>query len=109
MAGWEVDDRFVPEAELDDLIRSASVVLIPYRRFFQSGVAVRCLETGTPFVGPSDSSLSDLLSERLDLLAESSSADWIRAIRAALGVSEHEMTSISAQARGRAAHEWAAM
>ncbi|WP_144411222.1 glycosyltransferase family protein [Curtobacterium sp. MR_MD2014] len=109
VAGWEVDDRFVPEAELDDLIRSASVVLIPYRRFFQSGVAVRCLETGTPFVGPSDSSLSDLLSERLDLLAESSSADWIRAIRAALGVSEHEMTSISAQARGRAAHEWAAM
>lgn len=109
VTGWEVDNRFVPEAELDDLMRSASVVLIPYRRFFQSGVAVRCLETGTPFVGPSDSSLSDLLSERPDLLAESSSADWLRAIRAAIDVSEHEMASISALARCRAAREWAAL
>ncbi|MCL9664418.1 hypothetical protein L2091_04150 [Curtobacterium albidum] len=109
VVGWDVDNRFVPESELDDLIRSASVVLIPYRRFFQSGVAVRCVEIGTPVVGPSGSSLSDLLGTRADLLAESTPTDWRRAIRAAIEISEHDMISISDQARSRAACEWAAM
>ncbi|MFD0924691.1 glycosyltransferase [Williamsia deligens] len=80
VTGWEVEDTFVSESEVDDLLLSASVVLIPYRKFFQSGVAVRCLELGVPFVGPDETSLMDLTGSDSQLLA-GSRADWLRAVR----------------------------
>lgn len=49
--GWDVDDRFVNETELDDLLGRAWAFLLPYRGYFQSGVAVRALENGTPTIG----------------------------------------------------------
>jgi hypothetical protein len=50
--GWSVDARFVPEAEFEALIAEAGVIVIPYRHFFQSGVAVRALERAVPVVLP---------------------------------------------------------
>ena len=94
--GWEVDDRFVPEDELDNLIKTASVVLIPYRRFFQSGIAVRCLELGTPVVGPRHSSLRELLRRNPALLADTEPEDWTRAVESALQLSSDEMARIGA-------------
>jgi len=61
--GWDVDDRFVSEDELDDLLGSAWALLLPYREYFQSGVAVRALENGTPTVGEATPFLADLLPE----------------------------------------------
>lgn len=58
--GWTTDARFVPEAEMDRLILTSSSVVIPYSRFYQSGIAIRALELGCPVVGPSDSSLADI-------------------------------------------------
>lgn len=49
--GWQVDAGFVPEDDLDELLGSAWVLLLPYRTYFQSGVAVRALENGTPTLG----------------------------------------------------------
>jgi len=105
--GWHVDDRFVPEDELDDLIRSASVVLIPYRRFFQSGIAVRCLELGTPVVGPRNSSLRELLAAHEGLLASERSEDWTRAAAAAIDLSAEELHELSRSARTLAEKLWA--
>ncbi|PZF62868.1 hypothetical protein DEJ33_15295 [Curtobacterium sp. MCPF17_047] len=104
--GWHVDDRFVPEDELDDLIRSASVVLIPYRRFFQSGIAVRCLELGTPVVGPRNSSLRELLATHEELLAGERSQDWARATTAAIDLSADELRELSRVARDQAKELW---
>lgn len=61
--GWEVDDRFVPESEMDDVLASAWVFLLAYHNYFQSGVAVRALENGTPTVGESTEFLIDLLGQ----------------------------------------------
>lgn len=58
--GWKVDARFVTELELDHLVRTSDVIVIPYKRFYQSGIAIRALEAGTPIVGRAATSLADL-------------------------------------------------
>jgi len=108
LEGWQVDDRFVPEDELDRLIRSASVVLIPYRRFFQSGIAVRCLELGTPVVGPKNSSLRELLTTHDYLLAGQSREDWSRAVEIASEMSTSEVEKLSRSAWSSSLERWAA-
>ncbi|MFB0833900.1 hypothetical protein ACX8Z9_03115 [Arthrobacter halodurans] len=98
VAGWRVDERFVDEAELDALIRGADTVVIPYERFFQSGIAVRCLELGTPFVGPGGSHLEDLLGAGSPLLV-GDGWTWDDAVRHALRAGRGEIV-----AAGRAYH-----
>jgi hypothetical protein len=79
---WDVKDGFLSEAEFSAEIESASVVLIPYRRFFQSGVAVRCIEIGIPFIGPKGSSLDELVSVDSVMLQDIDDRDaWVRAIQ----------------------------
>lgn len=58
--GWEVESRFLSEAELDAAIDDAAVVLIPYRNYFQSGIAIRALERGTLSVSPENSFARDV-------------------------------------------------
>jgi hypothetical protein len=58
--GWEVDSRFLGESELDSAIDGAAVVLIPYRNYFQSGIAIRALERGTISVSPENSFARDV-------------------------------------------------
>ncbi|MBG6060162.1 hypothetical protein RCH16_003637 [Cryobacterium sp. MP_M5] len=86
--GWSVVSDFVPEAELDALIDSSDIVLIPYRRFYQSGIGIRCIERGTPVVGPGGTSLADIFGMTSRLLVNDSSglaSAWWRAIEYALG------------------------
>ena len=80
--GWDVDDRFVPEDELDDLLGAAWALLLPYREYFQSGVAVRALENGTPTVGESTSFLDDLqpAHERLRVPVGACAEAWLEAL-----------------------------
>ncbi|WP_241549102.1 hypothetical protein [Gordonia alkanivorans] len=49
--GWKVVDDFVPESRLAKEIDAASVVLLPYTRYYQSGIALRALEQGRATVG----------------------------------------------------------
>jgi hypothetical protein len=81
LQGWEVRSEFVSEQEFDALVDSSSVILIPYREFFQSGVALRALERNCPVVGPADSSLGELLGPDSQWLVRD--GDWLRAISAA--------------------------
>jgi hypothetical protein len=94
VAGWEVSSRFVPEDEFDALVDSANVVVIPYRRFFQSGVALRALERSTPFVGPRGSSLAELVGAESPWLVDDDR--WLPAVRAAIadgGAVAHEVAA----------------
>lgn len=104
--GWEVHSGFVPEQEMDELIASSSVVLIPYRRFYQSGVAMRCLENGTPVVGPRDSNLSDLLGKHSPLLVSNDPHDWARAVGSAIEEVESTTEARAMSWRKRALDEW---
>jgi hypothetical protein len=61
--GWHLTDRFISEAEFDKATLESSVVVIPYSDFFQSGVAVRCLENLTPVLGPDHEFLRQLFGD----------------------------------------------
>ena len=51
IAGWDVDSDFLPEETLKLEIESAAALLLPYSYYFQSGVAVRAIESSLPVVG----------------------------------------------------------
>lgn len=108
--GWTVRDAFVPEAELDALIASASAVLIPYRRFYQSDIAIRAVGSGTPFVGPACDALTELYGPDSDLLVQDPSAvgEWAAAIRRAAVADRHRLRRRGHELVARAATAWAA-
>lgn len=88
IAGWSVTEGFLSEADMTAAVLSSDVVVVPYSRFFQSGIAIRALEHGIPVVGPRESSLKDLLGEHSSFLVssharEQSGAPWVTAIREA--------------------------
>jgi glycosyltransferase involved in cell wall biosynthesis len=81
---WEVHDRFVTETELDSLLASAAAVVIPYRRYYQSGIAIRALELGTTPIGEENSFLGSLLGSSSMQLREGADAeDYLSAILSA--------------------------
>lgn len=107
--GWDVVDRFVEEDEFDALVRSSGAVVIPYVRFFQSGVAIRCLEWSVPVVGSGSSSLADLLGEDSSWLSHG--ASWTAAVEAAARAPLSEVTRISMRVYDdtlRRWHDWLA-
>lgn len=84
--GWEVQDRFVEEVELDEAISCATAVLIPYQRYWQSGIAARALEEGTPVVGRPTEFLSRLFGSQYEGRVEEDTIEgWLRAIEAVAG------------------------
>ncbi|KQQ00911.1 MULTISPECIES: hypothetical protein [unclassified Rathayibacter] len=105
VAGWSVDARFVPEAELEDLLRTSSAIVIPYRNFFQSGIAVRALEAGTPVVGPRDSSLVEMLGRTSPFLVDPGER-WSPAVRAAVGAERASVLSLARTWRLTAVEAW---
>lgn len=85
--GWTRIDGFVEEDVLEEEIDNASVVLVPYAKYFQSGIAVRAVERGTPVVGSSSPFLSQLLSTSADSLVDADAPPeaWARAVLLAAG------------------------
>ena len=85
VAGWSVESRFADESEMDGLIQSSVAVVVPYRRFYQSGIGIRCLEQGTALVAPAQDFLVDILGEGAAGLVEGDArANWIDGVRRAI-------------------------
>jgi hypothetical protein len=108
IAGWEVDDRFLPESELDQQIGGSAAVLIPYSHFYQSGIAVRALELGVPVVGPRHPFLIDLFGDQWPGLISTGqgAAAWADGL-ALVTRSSAGLTTRSAAFRDRCEREWA--
>ncbi len=87
--GWDVDARFVSEDELDSNLGSAEIVLLPYRRYFQSGITIRALERGTLTVGPRTSFAESVFGVDSPLLVDpiAGAHAWLEAISSATGQS----------------------
>lgn len=113
VTGWKVDARFVAESELDMLISSSSAVLIPYKRFYQSGIAIRALENGTPVVGRAGTSLDALYGADSKLLVREGSdgdtgdvAAWVAAVKYATSVGAFEAVEAGRQHFNDVAADW---
>lgn len=106
--GWDVEDRFVAESELDDLLGRAWVFLLPYTSYFQSGIAVRALENGTPTVGESTDFLRGLLgSGHPGLVPVGSGADgYETALAAVVSSGTLETHSVFTDYRERSHASW---
>lgn len=76
--GWAVQDRFVSETELTAAIASSACVLLPYARYFQSDIAMRCLELGVPVVGFRHPFLTSLYGE--DWPGAVDGGNWMEAV-----------------------------
>jgi hypothetical protein len=102
--GWNVVNRFITEQEFDHYLRVSTVIVIPYLRFFQSGVAIRSLEVGTPVVGPCISSLTNLLGEESSWLITGDT--WLPAVEAAINSDPEYVYGVSLNAYHRALQQW---
>lgn len=104
--GWSVRDEYIPEEELAQLVVDSDVVLVPYRRFYQSGIAIRCLEVGTPVVGPKGTSMDALLGADSKLLAGEA---WVPPIEFAVSGDGVRAAAHAAEAAySRAISDWRA-
>ncbi|WP_156162335.1 hypothetical protein [Demequina iriomotensis] len=110
LAGWEVENRFVPESELDELLASASAVVLPYSHYFQSGIAVRALENGTLTVGRRTDFLEVLVGRRSPSLVDSGTAHaYARAIVETVSLDRSGATQALGDFRRRVDESWNAL
>lgn len=106
LEGWAVSDRFVAEEEFDELIRTADCVVIPYDSFFQSGVAVRCLENGVPVVAPEHEHVAELYGEDWPGLVHDEN-DWCDAVSRVLETDRTAVVVRAHDVRAQVGRDWA--
>ncbi|WP_125776228.1 hypothetical protein [Antribacter gilvus] len=85
VSGWDVDSRFLSDEEFDSAIATSGCLVLPYARFYQSGVAVRALEHGVPVVARRHPHLEELFGASWPGFVEDE--DWPAAVRRALSLS----------------------
>ena len=102
--GWSLDSRFLSELELDACIDRAACVVVPYTHYFQSGVAIRCLERATPVVGTPHPFLTAVFGS--DWPGVVTDDDWVGAVRRASAVSREEMMARCAAYRRTCVDQW---
>lgn len=98
--GWDVDSRFLNEQQLRNVLGSASAVLIPYRRYFQSGIALRALELGTFSISPRNSFAEDVLPAAAIVDETDDTSSWMNAIEWCI---EHRSSTAQSFAHVKAA------
>ncbi|WP_461172271.1 glycosyltransferase [Arthrobacter sp. Z1-9] len=115
LEGWKVDARFVSEQELDDLVQSSDAIVIPYLRFYQSGIAIRALEANTPVVGRAATSLADLYGQESKLLVREhpqtgivEAHAWAEAVRFAVADGREESIRAALAYHAAAVSQWKA-
>jgi len=108
--GWTVIDRFLAEEEFLELLVSSAVVLLPYRYYFQSGVALRALESGVPVVGRQTGFLTSIFGSDFPGAVDNwnEPAAWLAAVVAADSARSDQIRSATDYSvRGTA--EWATL
>lgn len=105
--GWKVVQGFVEEERLTQLMAESAAIVIPYKNFFQSGIAVRSLELGVPPVGPKASVLGDMFGHDSKLLVEDGDHGfWVAAVKHALENGRQEAAVVGQSWRAHSIVAW---
>jgi GT2 family glycosyltransferase len=105
--GWSVESRFVDEDEMDELIQGSAVVVVPYRRFYQSNIGIRCLEQGTPIVAPAHDFLIDVLGHDFPGLVDPKvPGGWADRVRQSIDAGYEPMLVAAADWRQTCLRKW---
>lgn len=88
---WEIRDEFVSDDELSEYIDGAAAVLLPYQRFYQSGIVIRALEAEVPCVVPASSFTRQIFGPGHPVLVHQTHdiEQWASALNYALTESGH--------------------
>jgi glycosyltransferase involved in cell wall biosynthesis len=110
VTGWNVVSGFFSEEEFHSMIASSAVLLLPYRHYFQSGVALRALEIGVPIVGSHTGFLTSIFGTDFPGAVSNwnEPSDWLTAIQTAIS-SRLVQLEAAAKYAERGVVEWAAM
>ena len=105
VTGWDVHPSFLAEDDVDRLLRRATVLVVGYRHYYQSGVAVRAVENGCPPVGVGTGFLTDLLGAGHPALLPDGAGvdDWVRGCHTAAALTA---SATAADYRDRADADW---
>jgi len=104
--GWLTSSGFVEEDAFDRLVAEAACVIIPYSKFYQSGVIIRCLENMTPVVSVRHPQVEALFGA--DWPGIVTEDDWVAAVGRAVAVPADMLARSLAEAQQLAATEWSA-
>lgn len=86
LPGWSIDSRFLDESEFSARLSEADVLLLPYKFYFQSGVAVRAVESGCPVAAERHEFLEEILGLDWPGFVDGDSTDaWVEAAARAMG------------------------
>jgi hypothetical protein len=105
LPGWDVTSEFLAEEQLLDELAAATVVLLPYEHYFQSGIATRAFEQGVPVVGRPHEFLESLFGSGWIGLFE---GDDARAVVQAVERVRHSGAVPSVEDRVEAVDRWRA-
>lgn len=105
--GWRVVKKFLNDDEFQTLLASSAALLLPYQHYFQSGVALRALETGIPVVGRETGFLSEILGSEFPGAVSDwdNPACWAAAIEDATQAAESQLAAAN-QYSVRGEVEW---
>ncbi len=108
--GWTVHSRFLSEDDFRTLLATARVLVLPYRHYFQSGVALRALESGIPVVGRSSGFLRSVLGEDFPGSVDDwgRPQSWLDALEAAVAGRESQLQNAGRYSQ-QGASEWRAL
>jgi glycosyltransferase involved in cell wall biosynthesis len=81
-----LDLRDLPPQELSDLVQASNVIVLPYNKIMNSGVAAAALSIGTPIIGPAGGCILDY-SEKLG-------AEWVLMFKDKLTIAHLEDAKI---------------
>jgi GT2 family glycosyltransferase len=111
--GWTVKEGFLSEPELAEKLLESDVIVVPYARFFQSGVAIRALECGIAVVGPNVPSLAAIYGADSKLLVDNSGSSrvgsetaWSEAIEWALRHGKFEAAEAAQRVHRTTVDSW---
>jgi glycosyltransferase involved in cell wall biosynthesis len=96
LPGVSLENRWVPEGEIDALLDWADIVVLPYREASQSGIAPTALAAGRRVVATRVGGLSEQLAdEALATLCEPDAQSLAAALAAAVGASDENPPPVS--------------
>lgn len=107
VAQWHVRSEFLSLEDFDQELRSATVILVPYADYFQSGVVVHAFEAAIPVVTPPHEQTDDLYGGDWPGTATSWAAGPVaEAIRAAAAVPRTHVADRFQRLDLRSVEEW---
>ena len=73
-----LDERSIPDAEVEVFFKACDVLVLPYRNIYQSGVIFLCFNFGMPIVATDVGSFREFIEENLGIITKTQRCRWHR-------------------------------